>query len=158
MKQTLIAALVAVFALSACNQQQPQVVYTQPQAQVVQQPVYVQPQQPVIVQDNSGSNLAAGILLGHALSGGGYNHGYHDNSVSNNTTIVNKTVVVHNHAAPVTTPSVSAPVPVVSAPTPRVTTMNIPAAAPVQAPMRVSSGSSFTSSKSFNSGGFSRRK
>lgn len=124
-----------------------------PQAiQGVQQPVYVQqPSQPVIVQDNSGSNMVAGMAIGmmagHAMSGGSYyDHrpGYSDNS-SYNKTVINKTVIVNNHPAPIIA---------AGTPAPRVTqSVSIPPSRP-----SVSSSSSFSRSSSSSFGGFSRRR
>jgi hypothetical protein len=159
----------------ACVQVQPGQVAQQqyaPAPPVVvapQQPVqYVQaPQQPVIVQqDNSGSNLAAGVAIGmmaHAAMAptyGSYGHpGYQDNS-SYNKTVINKTVNVTNviHQAPTAVAPVAPPVS-----TPRVTqSLSIPAArpAPSYAPaarMQVTQTASFKTSSS-NFGGFGRRK
>jgi hypothetical protein len=108
MKSLLIASsLLLAVSLTACHQQQPQVVEVQPQQQqpqvivqqqpqVVAQPVYV-PQQPVIVQqDNSANNLATGMLLGAAMSGGNSRtvvvHHYSP-SITPAPVIVNKTVI-----------------------------------------------------------------
>lgn len=66
-------------------QQQPQVVYVQPEQQPQSPTVVYQqaPQQPVVVQqhDSSGS-LLTGMMLGHMMSGGGR---------SNHTTVINRT-------------------------------------------------------------------
>lgn len=116
MKTLLIASSVLMaVSLAACDHHQPQVVEVQPQQQYVQQqpqpayqppvvaqPVYVQPQAPVIVQqDNSANNLATGMILGAAMSGGNnrtvvvhhYSPAIAPAPVIVNKTVVNKTVI-----------------------------------------------------------------
>ena len=76
----IIGSLIVLMMLSACNQQQP--VYAQ-----VAQPAYVAPAQvvaapPAVIVQNSGGDLATGMMLGHMLSGG------------SRTTIVHHTTVI----------------------------------------------------------------
>lgn len=177
--------LVAVaISLSGCNDRPVQVI--QPAPQVVQQapqvigydsagqPVYGNPQvvqqaaypgQPtVIVQHDNGMNgFVAGAVVGSLLSNnnGGYRGG------DSRTTVVNKTVVVNNHVAPVATvptpvrpnyAAVATPV----APKPATTSMFIPAPKPVAtaAPSRPSTTSSFSTSRPStpSTSSFSRHK
>ena len=149
MKQTTLAlAIMTALALTACGEsteekqarllkeQQTQIAQLQQnqmqQAQIQQQQQYQQPQQyapqpqviqqpaaPVIVQaphqDNTLTNLATGALIGHALSGG-FNGGSNSAPAER---VVEKTVIVNNHAAPMAAPVAPTPVaPVTTAPAP----------------------------------------
>jgi len=137
MKQsTLVLAVAVLISLTACGEsaeekqarlfKEQQAQIQQLQAQQVQQQQYQQPQQyapqpqviqqpaaPVIVQaphqDNTLTNLATGALIGHALSGG-FNGGSNSAPAER---VVEKTVIVNNHAAPTpVAPITTAPTPV----------------------------------------------
>lgn len=178
----MAAMLASVTILFGCNDHRP-VQVVQPVGQVVQQapqvigydstgqPVYGNPQviqqaaypgQPttVIVRDNNSAltGFVAGAVVGNMLSNSGNNGGYDRSRQTTNTTVVNKTVVVNNHAAPMTpiaampTPvrpnyaQATAPIAPALAPKPATTSMFIPTPKPViaVAPSRPST-SSFTS-------------
>ena len=89
------------------EQQQMYQQQTQVQPQVIQQPAA-----PVVVQaapqhDNTLMNMAMGVMIGHALTGGG-------SSGSNDTHVIErKTVIINNHPE---VPTPSAPVQTASAP------------------------------------------
>jgi hypothetical protein len=143
MKQTTLAlAIITALALTACGEsaeekqarlfKEQQTQIAQLQAQQVQQAQQQQPQQyapqpqviqqpaaPVVVQaphqDNTLTNLATGALIGHALSGG-FNGGSNSAPAER---VVEKTVIVNNHAAPMAAPVAPTPVaPVTTAPAP----------------------------------------
>lgn len=147
-KSTLFLAIAVALSLTACGEsteekqarllkeQQAQIAQLQQnqmqQAQIQQQQQYQQPQQyapqpqiiqqpaaPVVVQaphqDNTLTNLATGALIGHALSGG-FNGGSNSAPAER---VVEKTVIVNNHAAPIAAPVAPTPVaPVTTAPAP----------------------------------------
>lgn len=129
-KILIVAALVATAALAACHDSPPPQAQAQLAPQVIEQPapqpqtVYVQaPQQPqtVVVQnhDNSAANLAAGMMIGAAMSGG------------------NRTVVEHHyHPAPVYV----APRPVYVAPRPVYIAPRPVYSAPIRSSVSTSSG------------------
>jgi hypothetical protein len=185
-KSVLLSTLLFLVAvLAGCSDDHRPVQVVQPAPQIVQQapqvigydsagqPVYGNPQvvqqaaypgQPttVVVHDNHDSALTgfvAGAVVGNMLSNSGNNNGYDRGRQTTNTTIVNKTVVVNNHAAPVAhvavvpTPArpnyalVATPIIPVAAPKPATTSMLIPAPKPVAgpAPTSTQSTSSFTS-------------
>lgn len=153
-RSVIIAAILSATLLSACDNRP--VAYVQP-AQVVQ-PAYAQPgyvqqgyAQPVVVQDNSASNLATGMLIGHMLSSGS-----NSGSSYEHNTVVNKTVIVNNHPAPVQQVAQAAPSTPQVAPKPVTQTMNIPAKSMV-ASAPVSRPSFSAPSRSMNVGGFKRR-
>jgi hypothetical protein len=147
-RSTLFLAIAVALSLTACGEsteekqarllkeQQAQIAQLQQnqmqQAQIQQQQQYQQPQQyapqpqviqqpaaPVVVQaphqDNTLTNLATGALIGHALSGG-FNGGSNSAPAER---VVEKTVIVNNHAAPMAAPVAPTPVaPVTTAPAP----------------------------------------
>jgi hypothetical protein len=123
-------------------------------------------QQPVII-NNGHSGVgeamvagAAGMMIGHALSSAnsGSSARYYDTPASTNHTVVNKTVIVNNHATPLS----STPPPPVVAPTAPIASqsLNIPAKpiAPPSYTQRPSAPAttSFRSSSS-NSSSFRRK-
>jgi hypothetical protein len=121
-KHQLIAMLIAVMAMSGCHDNYPQQQYQQQAPVVVQQPapaVIVQ-QQP---QHSDAGALLAGAAIG-AVAATALNNNDRDRyyqapvqQPTQITKVVNKTVIVNNHAAPA--PAAVAPIaPVVAAPLP----------------------------------------
>jgi hypothetical protein len=146
--------------------QQGQVMQQGMQQGIPMQPGYMPSQQPVII-NNGHSGVgdavvagAAGMMLGHALSSAnsGSSARYYGPTPTGNQTVVNKTVIVNNHATPLS----STPAPPIVPPVAPVTSqsLNIPAKpiAPPSYTQRPSAPvtTSFRSSSS-NSSSFRRK-